>query len=157
MNIQDGFLLGWTGWISMQSKGFSSLLQHHSSKASILWRSAFFIVQLSHPYVTTGKTVALTIVGKVMSLLFNMLPRWCVRNRELIFLPVPDGSKQYFEACQWCQRLREELPSVPHSARRCSGCLIRIVQQSPGDSSTSAPIWQQGGGTRHTELGGGQA
>ena len=53
-----------------------SLLQHHSSKASILWRSAFFIVQLSHPYVTTGKTIALTgwtFVGKVMSLLFNML------------------------------------------------------------------------------------
>ena len=55
-----------------------SLLQHHSSKASILWRSAFFIVQLSYPYRTTGKTIALTrwtFVGQVMSLLFNMLPR----------------------------------------------------------------------------------
>ena len=55
-----------------------SLLQHHSSKASILQRSAFFIVQLSHPYVTTGKTIALTrwtFVGRVMSLLFNMLSR----------------------------------------------------------------------------------
>ena len=55
-----------------------SLLQHHSSKTSILWYSAFFIVQLSHPYVTTGKTIALTrqtFVGKVMSLLFNMLSR----------------------------------------------------------------------------------
>ena len=53
-----------------------SLLQHHSSKASILWHSAFFIVQLSHPYMTTGKTIALTrgtFVGKVTSLLFNML------------------------------------------------------------------------------------
>ena len=53
-----------------------SLLQHHSSKASILWCSAFFIVQLAHPYMTTGKTIALarwTFVGKVMSLLFNML------------------------------------------------------------------------------------
>ena len=53
-----------------------SLLQHHSSKALTLWRSAFFTVQLSHPYVTTGKTIALTIwtsIGKVMSLLFNML------------------------------------------------------------------------------------
>ena len=53
-----------------------SLLQHHSSKASILWRSAFFTVQLSHPYMTTGKTIALprrTFVGKVMSVLFNML------------------------------------------------------------------------------------
>ena len=55
-----------------------SLLQHHSSKASILWRSAFFAVQLSHPYMTTGKTIALTrwtFVDKVMSLLFNMLSR----------------------------------------------------------------------------------
>ena len=58
-----------------------SLLQHHSSKASILQRSAFFIVQLSHPYVTTGKTIALTrqtFVGKVMSLLFNMLSRFVI-------------------------------------------------------------------------------
>ena len=55
-----------------------SLLQHHSSKASILWCSAFFTVQLSHPYITTGKTIALTrqtFAGKVMSLLFNMLSR----------------------------------------------------------------------------------
>ena len=58
-----------------------SLLQHHSSKASILRHSAFFIVQLSHPYMTTGKTIALTrwnFVGKVMSLLFNMLSRLVV-------------------------------------------------------------------------------
>ena len=78
MNIQDRFPLGWTSWISLQSKGLSSLLQHHSSKASILWRSAFFIVQLSHPYMVTGKTIALTrwtFVSKVMSLLFNMLSR----------------------------------------------------------------------------------
>ena len=61
VNIQDWFPLRWTGWISLQSKGLSkSLLQHHSLKASILQRSAFFIVQLSHPYMTTGKTVALT-------------------------------------------------------------------------------------------------
>ena len=78
MNIQGWFPLGWTGWISLQSKGFSSLLQHHSPKASILRYSAFFIVQLSHSYVTTGKTTALTrwtFVGKVMSLLFDMLSR----------------------------------------------------------------------------------
>ena len=76
MKIQDWFPLGWTGWISLQSKGLSSLLQHHSSKASILWHSALFIVQHSHPYMTTEKTIALTrqtFVGKVMSLLFNML------------------------------------------------------------------------------------
>ena len=55
MSIQDWSPLGWTGWISFQSKGLSSLLQHHSLKASILRQSAFFIVQLSHPYMTTGK------------------------------------------------------------------------------------------------------
>ena len=58
-----------------------SLLQHHSSKTSILRCSAFFIVQLSHPYMTTGKTTALTkwtFVGKVMSLLLNMLSRWAI-------------------------------------------------------------------------------
>ena len=79
MNIQDWSPLGWTGWISLQSKGLKSLLQYHSSKASILQCSAFFIVQLSHPYMTIGKTIALkrrTFVGKVMSLLFNMLSRW---------------------------------------------------------------------------------
>ena len=79
MNTQDWSPLGWTGWISLKSKGLSkSLLQHHSSKASIFWRSAFFTVQLSHPYMTSGKTIALTrrtFVGKVKSLLFNMLSR----------------------------------------------------------------------------------
>ena len=77
MNIQNWFPLGWTGWISLLSKGLNSL-QHHSSKASILRRSAFFTAKLSHPYMTTGKTIALTrwtFVGKVMSLLFSMLSR----------------------------------------------------------------------------------
>ena len=75
MNFQVWFSLELTGVISLQSKG---LLQHHSSKASVLSFSAFFMVQLSHPYMTTGKTTALTIwtfVSKVMSLLFNMLSR----------------------------------------------------------------------------------
>ena len=68
-----------------------SLLQHHSSKASILWRSAFFIVQLSRPYMTTGKTIALTrqtFVGKAKSLLFNTLPRLVIaflpRSKRLL-------------------------------------------------------------------------
>ena len=61
VNIQEWSPLGWTGSISLQSKGLlKSLLQHHSSKTSILWRSAFFTVQLLHPYMTTGKTIALT-------------------------------------------------------------------------------------------------
>ena len=78
MNTQDWSPLGWTGWIPLQSKELSSLLQHHSSKASILQCSDFFMVQLLHPYMTTRKTTALirwTFVGKVMSLLFNMLSR----------------------------------------------------------------------------------
>ena len=85
MNIQDWFPLGWTGWFSLQSKGLLSLLQHHSSKASILQCLTFFIVQLSHAYMTTGKTIALTrrtFVGKVISLLLNMLSRLIIR-----FLP----------------------------------------------------------------------
>ena len=60
MNTQD-WCLGWTGWISLKSKGLKSLLQYHSSNASIIWHSAFFIIQLSHPHMTTGKTIALTI------------------------------------------------------------------------------------------------
>ena len=74
----QGWSLEWTGWISLQSKGPLRVFQHHSSKASILWHSAFFTVQLSHPYMSTGKTIALTrwtFVGKVMSLLLNMLSR----------------------------------------------------------------------------------
>ena len=79
MNTQDWSPLGWTGLFSLQAQGLSRVFQQHSSKASILQRSAFFMVQLSHAYMTTGKTVAFTIltfIGKVMSLLFNMLLGW---------------------------------------------------------------------------------
>ena len=71
------FRIDWLDLLAVQGT-LKSLLQHHSSKASILWYSTFFIVQLSHPYMITGKTIALirwTFVGKVMSLLFNMLSR----------------------------------------------------------------------------------
>ena len=71
------FRIDWLDLLAVQGT-LKSLPQHHSSKASILWHSAFFIVQLSHPYITAGKTVALTrwtFVGKVMSLLFNTLSR----------------------------------------------------------------------------------
>ena len=78
--MNSGLISFRTDWFDLLADQgtLRSLLQHHSSKASILWRSAFFIVQLSHPYVTTGKTIALTIqtfAGKVMSLLFNKLSR----------------------------------------------------------------------------------
>ena len=79
MTIQGliSFRIDWFDLLAVQGN-LKSILQPHSSKASILWRSAFFILQLSHPYMTTGKTIVLTrrtFVGKVMSLLFNMLSR----------------------------------------------------------------------------------
>ena len=82
--------MDWLDLLAVQGN-LKSLLQHHSSKASILWHSAFFIVQLSHPYMSIGKTTALTrqtFVGKVMSLLFNMLPRLVItvlpRSKRLL-------------------------------------------------------------------------
>ena len=83
------FRMDWLDLLAVQ--GTLKSLQHHSSKASILWCSAFFTVQLSHPYMTTGKTIALTrrtFVGKVMSLLLNMLSRlvitFCPRSKRLL-------------------------------------------------------------------------
>ena len=100
VNTQDWFPLGWTGWISFRMDWLDflavqgtlkSLLQYDSSKASILQCSAFFIAQLSHPYMTTGKTIALTgqtFVGKVMCLLLNMLSRLVItllpRSKHLL-------------------------------------------------------------------------
>ena len=84
------FRIDWLDLLAVQGT-LKSLLQHHSSKASILQRSTFFIVQLSHPFMTTGKTIALTrqpFVGKVMSLLLNMLPRLVItflpRSKRLL-------------------------------------------------------------------------
>ena len=84
------FRMGWLDLLAVQET-LKSLLQHHSSKASILQCSAFFTVQLSHPYLTTGKTISLTrrtFVGKVMSLLFNMLSRLVItflpRSKRLL-------------------------------------------------------------------------
>ena len=84
------FRVDWLDLLAVQ-RTLKSLLQHHSSKASILRRSAFFTIQLSHPYMTTGKTIALTrrtFVGKVMSLLFNMLSRLVItflpRSKHLL-------------------------------------------------------------------------
>ena len=84
------FRMDWLDLLAVQGT-LKSPLQHYSSKASILWHSAFFTVQLSHPYMTTGKTIALTrrtFVGKVMSLLFNMLSRLVItflpRSKHLL-------------------------------------------------------------------------
>ena len=84
------FRMNWLDLLAVQGT-LKTLLQHYSSKASILWHSALFTVQLSHPYMTTGKTIALTrwtFVGKVMSLLFNMLSRLVItflpRSKRLL-------------------------------------------------------------------------
>ena len=85
------FRMDWLNLLAVQGT-LKSLLQHHSSKASILWHSAFFTVQFSHPHMTTGKTIALTrrtFVGKVMSLLLNTLSRFVIaflpRSKRLLF------------------------------------------------------------------------
>ena len=93
------FRMDWLDLLAVQGT-LKSLLQHHSSKASVLWRSAFFTVQLSHPYMTTGKTIALTrltFVGKIMSLLLNMLSRLVIaflpRSKSVLisWLQVPSA------------------------------------------------------------------
>ena len=97
-----------------------SFLQHHSSKASVLRRSAFFIVQLSHPYMTTGKTIALTrqtFVGKVMSLLFNMLSRLVItflpRSKHLLISWLQSPSAVILEPLEACICIRKNhLPVV---------------------------------------------
>ena len=91
--------MDWLYLLAIQGT-LKSLFQHHSSKASILWHSAFFIVQLSHPYMTTGKTIDLTrrtSVGKVMSLLFNMLSMLVItflpRSKHAINVPESHANK----------------------------------------------------------------
>ena len=113
-NEYSGLIYFRMDWLDLPAvKGtLKSLLQHHSSKATILWHSAFFIVQLSHPYMTTGKTVALTrqtFVGKVMSLLLNMLSRLVIiflpRSKRLNFMAAvticSDSGAQENKVCHW--------------------------------------------------------
>ena len=97
------FRMDWLDLLAVQET-LKSLLQHHSSKASILWCSAFFTVQLPHPYMTTGKTIALTrqtFVGKVMSLFFNMLSRLVItflpRNNHLLISSLQSPSVVIWE------------------------------------------------------------
>ena len=98
------FRMDWLDLLAVHGT-LKSLLQHHSSKASILWHSAFFMVQLSHPYMTTGKTIALTrwtFVSKVMSLLFNMPSRLVIaflsRNKRLLISWLQSPSAVIFES-----------------------------------------------------------
>ena len=105
------FRMDWLDLLAVQGT-LKSLLQHHSSKASILWRSAFFTVQLSHPYMTTRKTIALTrwnFVGKVMSLLFNMLSRLVI-----IFVPRSKQSFNFMAAITVCSDFGAQKYKVWH-------------------------------------------
>ena len=102
-----------------------SLLQHHSSKASILWRSAFFTVQLSHPYMTTGKTIALTrrtLVSKVMSLFLNILSRLVTQKSSS--LSSKTGRKKYKR-----QKKKKETKEVGRELRLRKGVLKREVSK----------------------------
>ena len=102
--------MDWLDLLAVQGT-FKSLLQHHSSRASILQRSAFFIVQLSHPYMTTGKTISLTrrtLVGKVMSLLLNMLSRLVIT-----FLPRSQFSSVAQSCPTLCDPMNCSMPSLP--------------------------------------------
>ena len=95
------FRMDWLDLLVVQGT-LKSLLQHHSSKASILWSSVFFIVQLSHPYMTTGKTTALTrwtFVGKVMSLLFYMLSRLVINSKHP--LPTTQEKTLHMDITRW--------------------------------------------------------
>ena len=123
MNIQDRFLLGLTGWT------LKSLHHHHSPKASVLQCSAFFIVQLSHPYMTTGKTIALTrwiFIGKV-SLLFNMLS-WLVRTFRYELNQIPYNYtvevSNRFKGLDLINRVPEELWMEVHDIVQETGIQI---------------------------------
>ena len=111
------FRMHWLDLLAVQET-LKSLFQHHSSKASILWRSAFFTVQLSHPYMTTGKTIALTrqtFAGKVMSLLFNMLSRFVItflpRSKRLLISWLQSPSAVILEPPKKSQ---PQFPLFPH-------------------------------------------
>ena len=100
------FRMDWLDLLAVQGT-LKSLLQHHNSKASILWHSAFFIVQLSYSYTTTGKTIALTrwtFVSKMMSVLFNMLSRFVIaflpRSKHLLISWLQSPSARIFEPPQ---------------------------------------------------------
>ena len=120
------FRMDWLDLLVVQGT-LKNLRQHHSSKASILRRSAFFIVQLSHPYMTTGKTIAMTrriIVGKVMSLLLNMLSRLVItflpRSKHLLILWLQSPSAVILEPPKI--KSATVSPSICHEVMGPTGC-----------------------------------
>ena len=130
MNIQDWFPLGWTGWISLQSKGLSRVFSNTTVQKHQLQCSAFFTVQLSHPYMTTGKTIALTtwtFVGKVISLLFNMLSKLII-----VFLP-----RSKFLLISWLQSTSAVILEHPLPQSKVSHCFHCFPIYLPWSDGTS--------------------
>ena len=140
MNTQDWSPLGWTGWISLQSKGLLWVFSNTTvQKHQFFGGSAFFTVQLSHLYMTTGKTIALTrrtFVGKLMSLLFNMLSRlvitflprskcllisWLQSPSAVILEPPPCPPPNKLTLC-WTQIQTDHLGSLLWSEKDCFCC-----------------------------------
>ena len=126
MNIQDWFLLGLVCLISLQSRGLSRVFSNTTVwKHQVLWHSAFFVVQLSHPHMTTGKTIALarwTFVGRVMLLLFNMLPL-----SVIAFLP-RSKCLNFMAAVTNCSDFRAQENKVSH----CFHCFRIYLPWSDG-------------------------
>ena len=115
--------MDWLDLLAVQGT-LKSLLQHHSSKASVLWCSGFFMVQLSHPYMTTGKTIALTrwtFVGKVMSLLFNMLSR----------LVIPFLPRSKCLLISWLQSLSAVILEPPTKTNKVCHCFHHFLIYLP--------------------------
>ena len=130
------FRMDWLDLLAVQGT-LRSLLQYHSSKASIFWHSAFFTVQLSHPYMTTEKTIALTrrtIAGKVMSLLFNMLSRLVItflpRSKRLLISWLQSPSAVNLEPKKIkCDTASTVSPSISHEVMgRCHDLSILNVE-----------------------------
>ena len=147
MNIQGLFPLGWTGWIPLQSKGVSGVFSS-TTKASILQHSAFFMVQLSHPHMTTGKAIALTIwsfVGKVLSLLFNTLPKFVIaflsRRKHLLNLWLQLLSTVILEP----KKIKPvSVSTFPPST--CPGLVMGHKNEAGGRASRSCSPWKGGKG-----------
>ena len=134
--------MGWLDLLAVQGT-LKSLLQHHSSKPSILWHSAFFTVQLSHPYMTTGKTIALTrwtSVDKVMSLLFNMLSRLVItflpRSKRLLIAWLLEIKLPW-----WLSGKESACQCKGHGFDPCSGKKIpHAMEELSPCSATTEPV-----------------
>ena len=153
------FRMDWLDLLSVQGT-LKSLLQHHSSKASIIQRSAFFTVQLSHPYMTTGKTIALTrptLVGKVMSLLFNILSRLVItflpRNKCLLISWLQSPSTMILEPKEIKFATVSTIsPSICHELMGPDARILVFWKASLNAYSKAAQGWMRAGGDRTSPL-----